>query len=654
MHNILLLFLLPAAGILTAGLTYRFVKKQPRGDEKMQEIANAIYEGAKSFLEQVYKVLAIFILIVFVFISIFLNIKIAIAFLLGAFFSILAGNIGMRAATLSNVRTAEGLKRDLATGLKIALNGGAIMGLLVSSLGLLGILILFLLFKDPNIIYGFGFGASGVAIFLRVGGGLYTKAADVGADLVGKIELGIPEDDPRNPAVIADNVGDNVGDVAGMGSDLFESYVDAIIATMAVGMGVTYIFGVNTVILPLMLAGIGLIASIIGFIIIQFIKSQNPSRLLNLSVWIASGLFLLISLVVISLLMEKGFYLFFANLIGLLAGLVIGLTSEFYTSSNFKPTKKVAESAQNGSATTIITGLSVGKRSTFIPGLMIVVAMVFAYKLAGVYGVALSAVGMLSTLAITLATDCYGPIADNAAGIAEMAHLPKEIREKAESLDAVGNTTAAVGKGFAIGSAALTALALIVGYLQAAQLTSLDLSNVKVLGGVFIGSLLPYLISALIMESVGKSASKVVEEVRRQFNEIEGLKEGKVNPDYAKCVAVVTRSALREMFVPGIVTIVSPILVGILLGKESLGGLLVGSLVSGFLLAIMMANSGATWDNAKKYIEAGNFGGKHSEAHKAAVVGDTLGDPFKDTAGPSLNILIKLVSIIAILIAPLL
>lgn len=654
MHNILLLFLVPAAGILTAGLTYRFVKKQPQGDEKMQQIASAIYKGAKSFLNQVYKVLSIFILIVFVFISIFLGIKIAIAFLLGALFSILAGNIGMRAATLSNVRTAEGLKKDLPTGLKIALNGGAIMGLMVSSLGLLGILILYLLFKDPNIIYGFGFGASGVAIFLRVGGGLYTKAADVGADLVGKVELGIPEDDPRNPAVIADNVGDNVGDVAGMGSDLFESYVDAIIATMAVGMGFSYIFGVNTIILPVVLASAGLIASIIGFIITQFIKNQNPSRVLNLSVWIASGLFLLFSFVVISLLMEKSLYLFFANLIGLLAGLVIGLTSEFYTSSNFKPTKKVAESATNGSATTIITGLSVGKRSTFIPGLMIVVAMVFAYKLAGVYGVALSAVGMLSTLAITLATDCYGPIADNAAGIAEMAHLSKEIREKAESLDAVGNTTAAVGKGFAIGSAALTALALIVGYLQAAQLTTLDLGNVKVLGGVFIGALLPYLISALIMESVGKSASKVVEEVRRQFNEIEGLKDGKADPDYAKCVAVVTKGALKEMFIPGFVTIASPILVGLLLGKESLGGLLVGALVTGFLLAIMMANSGATWDNAKKYIEAGNFGGKHSEAHKAAVVGDTLGDPFKDTAGPSLNILIKLVSIIAILIAPLL
>lgn len=654
MTNIVILFLAPIAGLITTIFLYQFIKKQPDGDEKMKEIAKAIQDGAKSFLNQVYKILFIFIFLLFVILSLFLNIKIAIAFVLGALFSVLAGNLGMRASTLSNVRTAEGLKKDIFTGLKIAFDGGAIMGFAVSSLGLLGILVLYVIFKDPNIIYGFGFGASGVAIFLRVGGGLYTKAADVGADLVGKVELNIPEDDPRNPAVIADNVGDNVGDVAGMGSDLFESYVDAIIATMVLGSSVTYLFGANAVLLPVIIAVIGLISSLIGLLFVQFLKIKKPDKLLNISTWLAGGVFAILSYIVITFLINKGTSLFLANLAGLISGIIIGFTSEFYTSSSYKPTKKVAESATNGIATNIIMGLSVGKKSTVIPVIIVSLAMILSYKVAGLYGVALAAVGMLSTLAITLTTDCYGPISDNAAGIAEMANLPREIREKAESLDAVGNTTAAVGKGFAIGSAALTALALIVGYLKTANLDILNLSDVRVLAGVFIGALLPFFVSALIMEGVGKSASKVVEEVRRQFKEIGGLLEGSAKPDYKRCVAVVTRDALKQMILPGAITIIFPIIVGFILGKESLGGLLVGALVSGFLLAIMMANSGATWDNAKKYIEAGNLGGKHSDAHKAAVVGDTVGDPFKDTAGPSLNILIKLVSIIAILIAPLL
>ena len=650
----LLLFLPPFLGFLTSFFIYLYLKKQPKGDEKMVEIASSIQTGAKAFLNEVYKILLIFVLVVFVLLSYFLNIKIALSFVLGAVLSALAGNIGMRVATSSNSKTAEGVKKDIFTGLRIAFSSGLIMGLMVVSFGIFGITLLYYLFKDPNIIYGFGFGASGVAIFLRVGGGLYTKAADVGADLVGKVELDIPEDDPRNPAVIADNVGDNVGDVSGMGADLFESYVDSIIATMALGVILVKTFGEIIITLPIILAGIGLVSSILGYFLSQVIKTKKPSQSLNLGVYLTSGLMVLSSYFVINKLVNGGLKFFISTVIGLISGLIIGFVSEYFTSSDYEPTKKVAKASLSGAATNIIMGLGVGMKSTAVPIITVALAMIFAYKISGIYGVALSAVGMLSTLGITLATDCYGPVADNAAGIAEMAQLGQEVREKAESLDAIGNTTAAMGKGFAIGSAALTALALIISYLEAAKLELLDLKNPWVIAGVFIGGLLPYFISALVMESVGKTASKVVEEVRRQFREIEGLKEGRNKADYKRCVETVTRASLKQMVLPGVITILSPLLVGYLLGKEALGGLLIGALTSGFLLAIMMANSGGSWDNAKKYIENGNFGGKHSDAHKAAVIGDTVGDPFKDTAGPSLNILIKLISIIAILIAPLL
>lgn len=628
-----------------------FLKKKNSGDEKMQEISSIIQSGSRAFLKEVYKILIIFGIIVF-FILLFINWKIAFAFLLGSFSSALAGNLGMRVATAANAKTAEGVKKDLLNGLRIALSAGAMMGLLVVSLGILGILILYFLFKDPFIIYGFGFGASTIAIFARVGGGLYTKAADIGADLVGKVELDLPEDDPRNPAVIADNVGDNVGDVAGMGADLFESYVDALIATMALGTLSVPIFGEKLVILPLILAGFGIIASIIGYFSIFFVRLKNPSQNLNFGVWIASGLFIIFSFFFIKKFFSNDLSYFFATLVGLIIGLLIGFSSEFFTSYSFPPTKKIAQAAEQGAAPNLIMGLANGMKSTLLPVILVTLAMIFVYKLAGTYGIALSGVGLLATLGITLATDCYGPVADNAAGIAEMAQLGKEVRERAETLDALGNTTAAIGKGFAISSAALTALALINGYLQTANLGSLDLKEAKTLGGLFLGALLPFLTSALILEAVGKSASQVVEEVRRQFREIPGLKEGKAKPDYQNCVAKITRSALYQMIPPALIAIFTPLIVGLLLGKLALGGLLIGALISGFLLALLMANSGGSWDNAKKYIEAGYLGGKGSNSHKAAVIGDTVGDPLKDTAGPSLNILIKLISIIAILIAP--
>lgn len=628
-----------------------FLKKKNSGDEKMQEISSIIQSGSRAFLKEVYKILIIFGIIVF-FILLFINWKIAFAFLLGSFSSALAGNLGMRVATAANAKTAEGVKKDLLNGLRIALSAGAMMGLLVVSLGILGILILYFLFKDPFIIYGFGFGASTIAIFARVGGGLYTKAADIGADLVGKVELDLPEDDPRNPAVIADNVGDNVGDVAGMGADLFESYVDALIATMALGTLSVPIFGEKLVILPLILAGFGIIASIIGYFSSFFVRLKNPSQNLNFGVWIASGLFIIFSFFFIKKFFSNDLSYFFATLVGLIIGLLIGFSSEFFTSYSFPPTKKIAQAAEQGAAPNLIMGLANGMKSTLLPVILVTLAMIFVYKLAGTYGIALSGVGLLATLGITLATDCYGPVADNAAGIAEMAQLGKEVRERAETLDALGNTTAAIGKGFAISSAALTALALINGYLQTANLGSLDLKEAKTLGGLFLGALLPFLTSALILEAVGKSASQVVEEVRRQFREIPGLKEGKAKPDYQNCVAKITRSALYQMIPPALIAIFTPLIVGLLLGKLALGGLLIGALISGFLLALLMANSGGSWDNAKKYIEAGYLGGKGSNAHKSAVIGDTVGDPLKDTAGPSLNILIKLISIIAILIAP--
>lgn len=628
--------------------------KKPAGTPRMKEIAHAIHEGALSFLNQEYKVISIFVVIVALALTLFKNInyQTTLAFIGGALFSAIAGNVGMRIATHANVRTAWAAKKGLNRALKIAITSGTVMGLSVVSLGILGIALFYLIFKNPQIIYGFGFGASSIALFARVGGGIYTKGSDVGADLVGKIEKGIPEDDPRNPAVIADNVGDNVGDTAGMGADLFESYVDSIIAAMVIGSTLVATLS-HAIILPLLLAAIGVISSLIGYFTILIIKRGKAQSVLNFGIFSAAAAMIILSFFLIRQL-NLGLNIFWPILIGLITGLVIGLSTEYFTSARFKPTRAIAQSSQAGPATNILEGLSWGMFSTLIPILIIVTAIALSYKFAGLYGIAIAAVGMLSTLGITLATDSYGPVADNAAGIAEMAHMGDKIRRRTEALDAVGNTTAAIGKGFAIGSAALTAVVLAVSYAKITHLQSLDLLNVNVMIGLFLGGLLPFLFCSLTLRAVSKTAFRIVEEVRRQFRDIKGLSEGKANPDYKRCIAISTGSSLKQMISPGLLAIITPVLVGFLLGTSALGGLLIGSIITGFLLAVMMANSGGAWDNAKKYIEDDNLGGKGSSAHKAAIIGDTVGDPFKDTSGPSLNILIKLMSIIALIIAPLL
>lgn len=642
-------------GLAAAAFLAHYIKKQKIESEKARQITSAIREGALAFLKKEYQILFLFILITAAIMCVTsIGWKVAVAFVVGAFFSILSGNLGMRIATQANGRVASAVKRDLYSGLRLAFASGSVMGLTVVALGILGITLLFWWFHDPQIIYGFGFGASSVALFARVGGGIYTKAADVGADLVGKVEQGIPEDDPRNPATIADNVGDNVGDVAGMGADLFESYVDSIIAAMVLGVSVVGIFGMRALTLPLMLAVGGLLVSLIGNLVVWYSRRGHPHSVLNRGVFLSSGLMVIGSFFGIYYLMERPWHLFGAVVGGLVGGVLIGLFTQYVTSDKYKPTQRLAHSAQTGAGTNIIHGLGLGMLSTVLPVLIICAILALAYWLAGLYGIALAAVGMLSTLAITLAADSYGPVADNAAGIAEMAGLGQEVRERAEKLDAVGNTTAAIGKGFAIGSAALTALVLSVSYSQIVGLKFIDLNSPRVLIGLFIGGLLPFLFSALAMKAVGKAAFSVVSEVRRQFKEIKGLMQGTAKPEYARCVQIVTQGALRQMIFPSLLAIATPVVIGLVLGKAALGGLLAGAIVTGFLLAVMMANAGGAWDNAKKYIEAGHFGGKGSLAHKAAVVGDTVGDPFKDTAGPSLNILIKLMSIIALIIAPLL
>jgi len=629
------------------------IKKRKIKNPDVKHISSAIREGARAFLNKEYKAVILFVIIAgcLLFMK---DYRMGLAFLTGALFSALSGNIGMKIATLSNGRVAEALKDGVKPGLNIAFNSGSVMGIVVSGLGLLGIVVLYLLFRDPQLIYGFGFGASSVALFARVGGGIYTKAADVGADIVGKVEAGIPEDDPRNPAVIADNVGDNVGDVAGMGADLFESYVDSIIVAMVLGASLVSTGLINYVMTPLLIAGIGLLSSLIGIILINVLSRDDAQKVFNLGTIITAAVSIGLVFALDYFVVHSEFKVSSVYLIGLFAGLGIGYWSQYYTSSDYIPTRRIAEESQTGGATNIIAGLATGMKSTSGPIIMISIAILLAYKLLGIYGIAVSGVGMLSILALTLAVDCYGPVADNAAGIAEMAHLGPEIRERAEKLDAVGNTTAAVGKGFAIGSAALTSLALLMGYLCMAHIKILDLTNPYVFTGIFIGGLLPFLFSSLVMEAVGRAATKIIEEVRRQFTEIKGLREGKAKAEYGKCVEIVTSGALREMILPAVLAIITPIIIGFIFGKEALGGLLVGSITTGFLLAVMMANSGGAWDNAKKYIESGKLGGKGSATHKAAVIGDTVGDPFKDTAGPSLNILIKLISIVAILIAPLL
>ncbi len=689
----LLLFAIAAGviGLIAAIITAVGVLRKDQGSDQVREIGELIKEGANAFLKREYMILAVFVVIVAVIIGLFVDFNIldnnkigelndiarsngvdasgpwtAIAYLLGAIGSGLAGYVGMSIAVRANTRTATAAQDGLNPALRVAFGSGTVMGLTVTGIGLLGIVILWTIFKDPNIVAGFGFGASSIALFARVGGGIYTKAADVGADLVGKVEAGIPEDDPRNPATIADNVGDNVGDVAGMGADLFESYVGAMIASLAlatIGAGFFALeageFDSALLVLPMAIAGIGIIASIIGTFLVRTGPEATMGRLLwslRTGIFGAGILALAATALVISAL-DLSFNLFWVVVTGLVVGQVIGTATEYFTSYENKPTQWIAKQSETGAGSVIIAGIAMGLLSTVIPAFAIVAGILIADELAGLYGVALAAVGMLSTLGITLATDAYGPVADNAGGIAEQGHLDPEVRERTDALDALGNTTAATGKGFAIGSAVLTALALMVAYVTVTDIDPKDLSIVEpqVLIGMILGGMLPFLFAALTMQAVGTAANAMIVEVRRQFREIPGLREGQegVRPDAARAVDISTQGALKAMFLPGLIAVVSPVLVGALISAEALGGLLIGSIVSGFLLAIFMANAGGAWDNAKKYVELGHHGGKGSDEHAAAVVGDTVGDPFKDTSGPAINILLKLMAVVSVIFGPL-
>ena len=690
-----------AAGLVGLGFAFilsLYILRQDKGDETVQFIGRAIQQGSMAFLSREYRLLGIFVVLMFIVLAVFIDYDVldkvgsnrsipstAIAYLTGAVGSALAGFIGMSIAIRANSRTVVKAQQGLSGALRVAFSSGAVMGISVVGIGLLGVTIVYWVFKDISIIAGFGFGASSIALFARVGGGIFTKAADVGADLVGKIEVGIPEDDPRNPATVADNVGDNVGDVAGMGADLFESYVGSIIATIALAaVGATFMlkegavssgavdefitlsgleglsdisssFDAELFLLPIVVAATGIVASILGTFLVRTGEGATMGRLLwSLRTGIfGAGVLVLIGTGLAIVVLDLPFELFWVIVTGLVAGQIIGTASEVYTSYEFGFTKNVAAQAETGPATVIIAGVGLGMISTLIPGVVIVVAIWITNELAGTYGVALAAVGMLSTLGITLATDAYGPVADNAGGIAEQAHMAPEVRERTDALDSLGNTTAATGKGFAIGSAVLTALALMAAYSQVAKVDVFNLRDTNVLMGLLVGSMMPFLFAALTMQAVGRAANAMVQEVRRQFREIEGLMEGTAPADYARAVDISTRGAMREMVLPGVLAVIAPVAIGAILGPEALGGLLIGAIATGFLLAIMMANAGGAWDNAKKYIEAGHLGGKGSQQHAAAVVGDTVGDPFKDTSGPSLNILIKLMAIVALVFAPL-
>ena len=675
------------AGVLALlfaiGLVFRVVKAD-QGNSAMQEIAKAIQEGSQAFLRREYSFLAIFVAIVTLVLIFVIDWRTAVAYVVGAIVSASTGYLGMAVATRANVRTAAAAMVGLNPALRVAFSSGAVMGLMVVGLGLIGVSVLYVIYGNivdtssltsteaaneiMQWVVGFSFGASSIALFARVAGGIFTKAADVGADLVGKVEQGIPEDDPRNPAVIADNVGDNVGDVAGMGADLFESYVGSIIAAMAIAA-----FAASTtgdiplfddlfspfIVLPMLIAAGGIVSSIVGTFFVRAGEHATFSNLLwalRRGTWVAGilviGFTYLITNVLLDFPGDSGLNLFYCVITGLVAGVIIGFVTEFYTSYEYGPTKSVANNAQTGPATVIIAGFATAMQSTLVPVLVVASGIWISYELFGFYGVAIAAVGMLSTLGITLATDAYGPVADNAGGIAEQAGLPPEVRERTDSLDSLGNTTAATGKGFAIGSAALTALALMAAYAQAVDLEVASLLDANVIVGLLIGAMLPFLFSSLTMLAVGRAAFAIVNEVRRQFREIPGIMDGTGRPDYARCVDMSTRGALREMILPGVLAVVAPIAIGMILGKEALAGMLIGAIASGFMLAVTMANAGGSWDNAKKWIESGQLGGKGSEQHKAAVVGDTVGDPFKDTSGPSLNILLKLMSIVALVFAP--